>query len=448
MSSIRKRGNTYQIRVSCGYDSKNRQITKTMTFKPAPDMTKKQIEKELKRQAVLFEEKCRTGRFLDGNIKFSDFLERWFRDYADNQLKAKTIARYKAFATRTTEEFGHIRIDKLEPRHFLDFYNKLSQKGVRNDVKFRGIDEFPELMEKKNFTKKSLAEKAKVSEFVISSCMSGKNISNLSAKKILKILPRSVVEISNNDTLSPKTIQHHHRFLSSVLNTAVEWQVIPYNPCDRVKAPKCENKEAACLDDVQVTELINALEKESLRYKTMIMLLLYSGMRRGELCGLEWGDIDFELNLINISKASLYLPGKGIFDDTTKNKSSERVICVPESMITLLAEYKNSQENKTLHCNKVFTNTKGYPIHPDSVTGWFHKFVERNNLPKISIHSLRHTNATLLIAAGTDIKTVANRLGHSTPTITGNIYAHAIKSADAAAAQTLSDILTKSKMDK
>ena len=95
MSSIRKRGNTYQIRVSCGYDSKNRQITKTMTFKPDPDMTKKQIEKELKRQAVLFEEKCRTGRFLDGNIKFSDFLERWFRDYAEKQLKAKTVIMIK-----------------------------------------------------------------------------------------------------------------------------------------------------------------------------------------------------------------------------------------------------------------------------------------------------------------------------------------------------------------
>lgn len=448
MSSIRKRGNTYQIRVSCGYDSKNRQIIKTMTFKPDPDMTQKQIEKELKRQSVLFEEKCKTGRFLDGNIKFSEFLERWFKDYAEKQLKAKTIARYRAFAVRVNEELGHIRIDRLEPRHLLDFYDKLSHKGVRNDTKFCAVDNFYELMEKKQINKKELAEKAKVSKFVISSCLAGKNISELSAKKILKVLPKSVIQISADNMLSPKTIQHHHRFLSSILNTAVEWQVIPYNPCSRVKAPKCETKEAAHLDDVQVMQLIKALENEPIRYKTIVMLFLYSGMRRGELCGLEWDDIDFELNLINISKSSLYLPDKGIFDDTTKNKSSERVICVPESMMALLADYKKSQENQTKYCNKVFTNLKGYPIHPDSITGWFHKFVIKNNLPKISIHSLRHTNATLLIAAGTDIKTVANRLGHSTPTITGNIYVHAIRSADAAAAQALSDILTKSKKDK
>ena len=90
--------------------------------------------------------------------------------------------------------------------------------------------------------------------------------------------------------------------------------------------------------------------------------------------------------------------------------------------------------------NKVFTGLDGRPLHPDSVTGWFHRFIKRNNFPPICVHSLRHTNATLLIAGGTDIKTVANRLGHSTPSVTGSIYAHAIKSADEAAADRLNNI--------
>ncbi len=444
MSSIRKRGNTYQIRVSCGYNFEKKQVVKTMTYKPHPNMTEKQIQKELERQAVLFEEKCRTGQFLDGNIKLSDFIEKWFCDYAEKQLKAKTVARYKALIPRINPAIGYIRLDKLQPHHLLEFYNKLSERGIREDTKYIANENFLTMMEKKKFNRKSLAAKAGVSDYVIKSCISGKNVSKKSAEKLLKVLPKTLNKIENDAALSPKTIQHYHRFLSSVLNTAVKWQVISYNPCSRVKAPKSERKEAAHLDEIQASRLIAALKEEPLRYKTMIMLFLYSGMRRSELCGLEWSDINFENNLISISKASLYLPDRGIYDDTTKNKSSERVIKIPQNMINLLAEYKAAQEQELLanKNNKVFRALNGNPIHPDTITGWFHRFVEKNNFPKISIHSLRHTNATLLIAGGTDIKTVANRLGHSTPAITGNIYAHAIKSADEAAAQKLNDILS------
>lgn len=124
-------------------------------------------------------------------------------------------------------------------------------------------------------------------------------------------------------------------------------------------------------------------------------------------------------------------------------------------MTSLLKEHKRKQAemqllmgNQWKNSNKVFTTDIGAPIHPDTVTGWSHKFVEKNNLPDIHLHSLRHTNATLLIASGTNIRTVAKRLGHSTPTTTGNIYAHAIKSADEMAAERLSDILNPMNKNK
>ena len=215
-----------------------------------------------------------------------------------------------------------------------------------------------------------------------------------------------------------------------------------------MKPPKVDRKEAQYLDEKQAAKLINCLDAEPLKYKTIIMLLLYSGMRRGELCGLEWSDIDLNHGIISISKSSLYLPQKGIFDDTTKNRTSERVIRVPEAMTSLLKEYRRSQSQLQLAMGdlwqgseKVFTSQTGTPIHPDSITGWFKSFIKRNDLPDIHLHSLRHTNATLLIAAGTDIRTVANRLGHATASTTTNIYAHAIKSADELAAEKLADIL-------
>ena len=95
--------------------------------------------------------------------------------------------------------------------------------------------------------------------------------------------------------------------------------------------------------------------------------------------------------------------------------------------------------------DKLFTQWNGKPIHPDSISNWFAAFVRKNNLPNVSIHSLRHTNATLLIASGTPLKTVSNRLGHAQLSTTGNIYAHAIRATDKAAAETLQDILSPNK---
>lgn len=450
MATIRKRGNNYQIRVSCGYKVTGEQIIKTTTYKPHPGMTPKQIKKEVERQAVLFEEKCLNGTYLDGNIKLSDFAEKWFADYAEKQLKAKTLARYKSLFERINEALGHLRIDRIQPHHLLEFYNNLSENGIREDIKYKSVIDFKSLLKQSKLTQAKLSANANISLQVIKSCIQGVNISKQSADKITAYFGRNdlFVPVDNKKTLSAKTILHYHRLISSMLNTAVEWQLISSNPCDRVKPPKLEHNEAKYLDEVQAAELIKCLIDEPLQYKTIIMLLLYSGMRRGELCGLDWSDIDFKNNLVNISKSSLYLPGRGIYEDTTKNKTSERIIQVPQYMIELLIEHKKEQNRMRLlmgdqwhNTGKVFTAQNGNPIHPDTITGWFGRFIKKNNLPDIHLHSLRHTNATLLIAAGTDIRTVANRLGHATASTTSNIYAHAIKSADEIASEKLADIL-------
>ena len=194
--------------------------------------------------------------------------------------------------------------------------------------------------------------------------------------------------------------------------------------------------------------MISKLENEPLHYKAMIILLVYSGMRRSELCGLEWKDIDFKKSIINIERNSIYVKGKGIFTDTTKNRSSMRAIKLPDIVFKLLKEHRAHQNAERLklgdlwtESDRLFTQWDGKPIHPDSITGWFRAFIRRSGLPDITLHSLRHTNATLLIANGTNIRTVSSRLGHSQTSTTTNIYAHAIRSADAAASEVLDSIL-------
>jgi integrase len=236
--------------------------------------------------------------------------------------------------------------------------------------------------------------------------------------------------------------------LSSILSTAVRWQVIPFNPCDRVQPPRQEHKEALYLDEKQAAALLTLLARESLPHRTMITLLLFTGLRRGELCGLEWKDIDFERLLLSVRRTSLYLPNRGIFTDETKNSSSRRVISLSASVVVLLREYQAWQEQTRAAApapwpdtDRLFTKADGTPIHPNTLSRWFTQFIARTDLPPIHIHSLRHTNATLQIAGGVPITTVADRLGHATPGTTSRIYAHAVQSANAAAAELLDQML-------
>jgi integrase len=181
----------------------------------------------------------------------------------------------------------------------------------------------------------------------------------------------------------------------------------------------------------------------------MIKLFIYSGLRRGELCGLEWKDIDFENHLISVCRSSQYVPDKGIFTKETKTESSVRTIKLPNQAFDLLKEYRVWQLEQRFmigdrweDCDRIFTKWDGTPLHPDSVTQYFNNFISGTDLPKISIHSLRHTNITLQIAAGVPLRTVSYRAGHAQTSTTANIYSHAIKTADEMAADVLSDILT------
>lgn len=456
MATITKRGGTYRIKVSCRYSADGRQITRSMTWQPAPGTTKRQEEKELNRQATLFEERVKTGQFIGSNIKFADFVETWFKDYAEKQLKPNTRAGYKALKARTNTAIGHIRLDRLQPQHILEFYNQLAETGIRADMTYKCKVDFRAKLKERKLTYSAVANAAGLNAQTLTQVSKGKSVSRKTASALCAALNEKFSEwfepAKEAGELSGNTIKHYHGYISSVLNTAIQWQVIASNPCDRIKPPRAEKKETAFLDDEQAVQLLEALQKEPLKYQALYTLILYTGMRREEACGLEWTDIDFENNLIDINKASIYIAGKGVFDDDTKNKSSKRIIKVPASAMELLRAYKAAQAEERLklgdrweNSGKVFTSWNGKPIHPSTVTNHFRTIIQKNNLPPVTVHGLRHTNATLMIYNGTNIKTVSARLGHSDVSTTSDIYAHAIKTADEMAAEALEDIFNRKK---
>lgn len=448
MATTQKRGDGYKITVSCGYNIDGKQIRRTMTWKPDAGLTERQVQKELARQAVLFEEKCRTGQVLDGNIRFADFAERWFMDYAEKQLRPTTVAGYRKMMPRINAAMGHIRLEKLQPHHLMSFYANLSESGVRKVTRWRAKDTLSREIQGQGLTQKELARRSGVSAAKLSRLVHEGAVYEQNAQKIVEVLNvplESVFEPVNPEgKLSGNTVQHYHRLLSTILSAAVKWQVIFSNPCERVEVPKVVRKEAQYLDEAQAARLLEALEDAPEEYRVMVTLLLYTGLRRGELCGLVWSDIDFETGLLTVARSSLYVPGKGVFEDDTKNQSSRRVLKISNGMVSMLKAYRGHQRERRLQlgdqwheCGRVFTAWDGQPIHPDTITTWFAGFVKKNHLPYVTLHSLRHTNATLLIAAGVNVKTVSAHLGHSTISTTGNIYAHAIQSAEAAAAEAL-----------
>lgn len=469
MAEVTKRGNTYTIRVSNGNKYDKSRDRKNFKWTPDPGMTAKQERDELKRQVFKFEEMVKTGRVIDGNIKFSAFVEKWLELHADPQLEPKTVHEYKRQLVRINQAIGHIRLDQLQPAQLLAFYNNLAEEGIRSDQRYEATKKLRASAEKANLNASQLARKAMLGNSTGQAAFRGEPLSRKSAEALTVAINDVLGEnsklkmadlfkpIEGKTRLSGTTVLAHHRLISSILSTAVEWQVIPYNPTDRVRSPRGEGKEAQYLDEVQAKQLIAALENEPMQFKTMIIVLIYAGLRRGELCGLKWTDIDFADNLLHVRRALQYIPKRGIFEKEPKKKS-KRPIKLPALAVRILLEHKNDQEREAQACGDawkdnglVFTNSLGGYYNPDDLSAAFHTFIVKKaiplGLPAVTAHSLRHTNATLQIAGGVDIRTVSKRLGHAQTSTTMNIYSHAIKSADEAAAAILDDMLNPKKAE-
>lgn len=463
-----KKGVSYLIRVLSGYQSDGKQIIKSTTYTPTHGMTAKQISKAVNEAAVLFEKRVKDGYVLDGNTRFSDFAKRWIDEYASKQLAPKTLERYKSLLVKINITIGNIRLDKLQPHHLQKFYNNLGEDGINEGSIFYvpQID-LGKLILEKRLKRIKMSQETNIATSTISSVCKGNKVRKETAETICKylgiVLNESFQEIRLRSCLADTTILHYHRLIGTILQTAVQWQVIHDNPARRVKPPKVPKLEAKYLEDTDLPAILEALSKERIRWRTMVLLLLYSGVRRGELCGLDWKDIDFENKIIHIRRSIQYVVGLGVITKGTKNISSNRVIKLPEDMFFVLKEYKAWQNSIRLKIgdywhdeikvtyadgskeitknDRVFTQENGLTIFPDSITQWVNEFVKKNRFPKFTPHTLRHTNISLLIAAGVPIRNVSQRAGHSQLSTTSNIYAHAIKTVDEIAAEAIGNAL-------
>lgn len=389
--SIEKRGkNSYRLTVSEGFDLDG----KPMIHRKTVHGTKKDAEVELAK----FVTEVQNGLVIDGkSLKFSEFTEIWKRDYGSKELAPSTYKRYcRMLETRLLPYFGHFYINKIKPTDIMKFYDLLEKDT--------------QLVRKKG--------------------------SNGSKTK---------------KPLSGKTILEHHRLLRAMLHKAVYWQLIVANPAERVQPPKARKPKRRSYDDEQTKILLENLEllsSEDTKYKVAIILTVFTGVRLGELMGLEWQDVDFKNGIISINRSSQYLSDMGVFTKVPKTESSIREIAIPEFIISLLEEYKLwYEEQKSFYSelwtdsNRLFVQADGKPMHPSTISKWFVKYVGQIGLPVINFHGLRHTNASLLVAQNIDIAVISARLGHAQISTTLDFYVHPLLSHNRKAGYALENLL-------
>jgi integrase len=299
--------------------------------------------------------------------------------------------------------------------------------------------------------KNSLAAKADVNPRTLTGLLNGGKTTLAIAEKVAATLDTTVSKMFQAEGkatgLHPKTIVEHHRLIHAILNRGVKWQVVTSNIADRAEPPKVIRTEAESYNEEQVLHLLDAIDSEPTKYQIVVYLGAFGGLRAGEMTGLEWSDIDFDNCCLSVNRARQYLSGMNTFDKAPKTEKSKRTIEMPQIAIDMLRRHKKEQAatrlklgSKWIHSNKVLTQGNGLPMNPQTPSQWFNKFLGDNGLPHITLHQLRHTHVSLLLANGVDIATISKRVGHARISTTLDVYSHAIRSKDRAAADKLDEL--------
>lgn len=335
---------------------------------------------------------------------------------------------------------------------------------IREDGKYKAKAAFIEAFPKG--TRIELQKAAGLSQGTMAAIMQGRTVSKQSAEKIAAAAGWAFTKAfscTSTDTLSASSQRHYHLMLSSMFSTAVRWQLMDANPCERVTPPKLVEQDVEFLDETGISDLLAALPDAPVQLSVITQLALFTGARRGEICGLRWSDIDLDAGVMAINRNLSYIAHKGTIFDYPKTKKSRRCIKLSDDCIALLKDYKQWQMRERLKVGTfwqrtitieggklvkndlLFTKPDGKPIDPNVVSSWFPVFLREHGLSPCRFHSLRHSNAALLIAAHVPATTVAGRLGHAQVSTTTNIYAAMIRSSDAAAADALGNVFDRIK---
>ncbi|WP_257349076.1 tyrosine-type recombinase/integrase [Pseudalkalibacillus decolorationis] len=373
-----------------------------LTYSMGYDQNGKRIKKqktikaknktEANKKLAEFVTEIEAGQYIDpSKIKLADFVEEWREKYAKKHLSAKTLETYGyPLKNYILPTFGHARIGDVKPIHIINYLDSLEQDGIRKDNKPGG--------------------------------------------------------------LSSSSIYYHYRVLRDIFSRAYDWKLIKSNPVESVKRPKVTQNKTEVYTDDEVREVFEKLQNEPISNRIMITLAITAGLRRGELLGLQWEDINFEDRTIQVNHSLQYTKEDGYKLKKPKN-NKVRVVIPPNFVLEELRQFHHMKKKERLQAAElweggsyffVFSTWHGKPYYPTVPGTWWRRFINRTGLKYIRFHDLRHTAATLLINQGVHAKVISERLGHADIKTTMNIYGHYVRQADEEAADKLNQLFRPS----
>ena len=246
--------------------------------------------------------------------------------------------------------------------------------------------------------------------------------------------------------LSNTTVVQLHRILKQALSHAVKWGTLARNVADATTPPRIQRKQMAMWDIETINRFLDAASPS--RFRDLYHFAVLTGLRRSEICGLQWSTVDRVGGKLSVVNTLQRIPGHGLVDGQPKTAKSRRSIALAPDAIGLLHTIRGQQIEQEWelgglwqHTGYVFTQLDGSPVVPDQVTQDFARVVQREGLPHLTLHGLRHAHATLALTAGINPKVVSERLGHSTIAVTMDVYSHVLPGLQEEAALAVEQLL-------
>ena len=372
-TGIIQRGKSYTFTVAMGMDVNGKQIRKTTTWIPPEGMTEKKADKLAKEEYLNFKNRCKGLSAFNENMRFKDLVEEYFKVFAPNKLKPITSYNY----------------EKMINYHFMDYFGNKKLKDITSGV---------------------------LTDF------------------FCKI--RTTDKDGNPAPMAPATVKRIYNIMQSVFHFAVSQNYLKETPCRGVILPtkdSTKDEKRKSLTEEELPEFL-ALFEDYTVLNTIVKVLIYTGMRSGEALGLQWSDIDFDKRLITVNH-TLSDVGGNHFLTTPKTKTSKRTIYMNDTLIEILKQHKTEQHKLIFslggnfeHPEMVFTSDLGNYKDRSCLNTSFRRFLRGTDFEFMTLHCLRHTNATLLLNSGVDLKIVSEHLGHSDVGTTANIYTDVLDS--------------------
>jgi integrase len=270
------------------------------------------------------------------------------------------------------------------------------------------------------------------------------NLGRIQLARLRPLQLESLYERLEASGLSRQTVLHVHRVLFTALRQAVRWQLVSRNVAEAVTPPRPTPPQIASFDVTDAAAVLQAVRGSDLAAATA--LALGTGMRRGEVLGLRWGDVDLDIGEVRVNQ-TLQATNEGLRFVPPKTQRSTRAIALPLFALDALREQRRVQGIRKLAAGTawqaldlVFDRGDGGPLPPWSLSQRFRSAMSRAGID-LNFHGLRHAHASLMLTAGVQLKVVSDRLGHSTIGITADLYTHLTRAVDQQAATQLDDML-------